>query len=110
MPRSVAGWLRKFAAALAKGDLDAAGRLFGEECYWRDLISFTWNIRTCEGRAEIHAMLAATLAQTQPRAFNVLSRANKNEAWFSFETAVGRGTGHLRLKGGKGWTLLTTLQ
>ena len=31
------------------------------------------------------------------------------EAWIAFETAVGRGRGHLRLRDGKAWTLLTTL-
>ena len=31
------------------------------------------------------------------------------EAWIAFETEVGRGSGHLRLKEGKAWTLLTTL-
>lgn len=30
-------------------------------------------------------------------------------AWFSFETAVGRGKGHLRLKDGRCWTFFTTL-
>ena len=31
------------------------------------------------------------------------------EAWIEFETEVGRGHGHLRLRDGKAWTLLTTL-
>jgi putative flavoprotein involved in K+ transport len=31
------------------------------------------------------------------------------EAWFTFETKVSRGRGHLRLKGDKAWTLLTTM-
>ncbi len=31
------------------------------------------------------------------------------EAWLEFETEVGRGSGHLRLRDGKAWTLLTTL-
>ena len=31
------------------------------------------------------------------------------EAWIEFETEVGRGQGHLRLKDGEAWTLLTTL-
>ena len=31
------------------------------------------------------------------------------EAWIAFETAAGRGHGHLRLRDGKAWTLLTTL-
>ena len=34
--------------------------LFAADGYWRDLVSFTWNIRTCEGTDEIAAMLAAT--------------------------------------------------
>src|SRR5207302_958167 len=36
--------------------------------------------------------------------------AGVTEAWLTFETGVGRGIGHLRLKGGRCWTLLTTLQ
>src|SRR5262249_56248613 len=32
------------------------------------------------------------------------------EGWFTFETTVGRGKGHVRLMGNKAWTLLTTLQ
>jgi putative flavoprotein involved in K+ transport len=31
------------------------------------------------------------------------------EGWFTFETRVGRGRGHVRLQDGKAWTLLTTL-
>ena len=31
------------------------------------------------------------------------------EAWLEFETEVGRGRGHLRLRDGSAWTLLTTL-
>ena len=31
------------------------------------------------------------------------------EGWFRFETGVARGRGHLRLKDGKAWTLLTTM-
>ena len=31
------------------------------------------------------------------------------DAWFTFETKVSRGRGHLRLKGDKAWTLLTTM-
>ena len=105
----VSRWLEAFAGALARNDIDAAAELFEADCYWRDLVAFTWNIRTCEGRDEIKAMLAATLAATKPSAFS-LKGFSENEGWFTFETAVGRGIGHLRLNGGKCWTLLTTLQ
>ena len=102
-------WLAGLEASLKNKDLKAAAALFGDECYWRDLVAFTWNIRTCEGRDEIRAMLAATLAAVGPSGF-VLRNYSENEGWFTFETAVGRGIGHLRLRGGKAWTLLTTLQ
>lgn len=110
----VAPWLEKFGKALAASDLAAAAALFGEECYWRDLVAFTWTLKTFEGRDAIKAMLAATLASARPASFQPLALpASSNgvtEAWFGFETAAGRGVGHLRLKDGKAWTLLTTLQ
>jgi putative flavoprotein involved in K+ transport len=106
-------WLDELAAALARGDVDTATALFGDECYWRDLVSFTWNIRTVEGRDGIAAMLAATLPPTRPFSFALKGEAETAgglvEAWFTFETAVARGIGHLRLKDGKGYTFLTTI-
>jgi putative flavoprotein involved in K+ transport len=105
-------WLQKFGTALARGDIDAAAGMFEPGGYWRDLVAFTWNLKTCEGRAEVKAMLAATLSSVKPR--NFLSKTNE---WFTFETAVGRGIGMARFRdkstasGGKHcWTLLTTLQ
>jgi putative flavoprotein involved in K+ transport len=110
----VAPWLEKLGKALATRDLLAAAALFGEECYWRDLVAFTWTLKTFEGRDAIKAMLAATLDHAQPSNFQPLAlpvaQNGVTEAWFGFETAAGRGVGHLRLKDGKCWTLLTTLQ
>jgi putative flavoprotein involved in K+ transport len=103
-------WLAEFAAALGRGDLDAASRLFEPEGFWRDLVAFTWTIKTFEGRAEIKAMLAACLRGTSPSEWKLRSVPSKGECWFTFETAAGRGIGHLRLRDGKAWTLLTTLQ
>ena len=85
-------WLQKFGTALERGDINAAAGLFEPDGFWRDLVAFTWNIKTCEGRAEIKAMLAATLAEVKPRNF-----VAKTDEWFTFETALGRGIGHLRL-------------
>ena len=112
--RDVQRWLEAFGKALARADLEAAAKLFGEECYWRDLVAFTWTIKTFEGQGEIRAMLSATLAGARAAGFAQLGPATEangaTEAWFAFETAAGRGTGHLRLKKGRCWTLLTTLQ
>jgi putative flavoprotein involved in K+ transport len=114
MADPVSRWLEKFAKALAKPDLGAAADLFGDECYWRDLVAFTWTIKTFEGRDGIKAMLAATLAGATPGAFTPLGQPETEngvtDAWFAFETAAGRGTGHLRLRDGRCWTMLTTLQ
>jgi putative flavoprotein involved in K+ transport len=100
-----AAWLQKFGNALERGEIDAAAALFEPDGYWRDLVAFTWNIKTCEGRGEIKAMLAATLAGVKPGSF-----VARGDEWFTFETAVGRGVGHLRLRDKRCWTLLTTLQ
>ena len=108
-----AAWLAGFEAALAKGDAVAATRMFAEECYWRDLVSFTWNILTLEGRASIEAMLKSTLSRVAPSNWRLEGEATEadgvTQAWFTFETAVSHGKGLLRLKDGKAWTLLTTM-
>jgi len=104
-PLAVSDWLDAFGEALAARDIAAVSALFAETCYWRDLLSFTWNIVTFESRAAIADMLTARLADVQPAGFAI----DGDEGWFSFETAVGRGTGHLRLKDGKALTLFTAL-
>ncbi len=112
--KAVEGWLAKLEDALSRGDGEAAAELFGDDCYWRDLVALTWNIKTCEGKAEIAEMLKATLGAAKPGSLKIEGEANEadgiTDAWFTFETAVGRGKGHVRLIDGKGWTLLTSLQ
>ena len=113
-PTQAAGaWLADFTNALEQQDVDAAVALFDADSYWRDQVSFTWNICTQEGPDAIRAMLQARLADTRPGVFAVEGQATETggviDAWFTFETAVARGRGHLRLKAGKAWTLLTTM-
>jgi putative flavoprotein involved in K+ transport len=106
-------WLAKFGKLLTNADISSAAQMFQEECYWRDLVSFTWNIKTMEGREAISAMLTSTLSSTNPTRWSIVDQASEAdgvvEAWFTFETAASRGTGHLRLKDDKCWTLLTTM-
>jgi putative flavoprotein involved in K+ transport len=106
-------WFTDFESALKARDVNSALALFGPECYWRDLVSFTWNICTQESAAAIGAMLNERLAEVDPRHFAVEGLPTEADgvidAWFTFETAVARGRGHLRLKEGKAWTLLTTM-
>jgi putative flavoprotein involved in K+ transport len=108
------GWLKSFEAALQSNNTASVTALFDDDCYWRDMLSFTWNIKTQEGKPAIAEMLAATLGHVRPHTFTLdgdaTGDAAMTEAWITFETSVARGYGHLRLKEGKGWTLLTTMR
>ncbi|APE16892.1 flavin-containing monooxygenase [Mycolicibacterium pallens] len=107
-------WLADFEAALAARDIDRAVGKFAVDSFWRDLVSFTWNIKTVEGRDQIADMLGARLDGTDPSGFRTRETPTADgevtSAFIEFDTAVGRGTGHLRLKGDQAWTLLTALQ
>ena len=98
-------WLADFESALKRSDIEAATVLFADECYWRDLVAFTWNIVTLESRSAISDMLKTRLSDVKPDSFKFAGRPG----WFTFETSQGRGTGHVRLKDGKAWTFFTAL-
>jgi putative flavoprotein involved in K+ transport len=106
-------WLGAFETALADRDAAAAAALFATDSYWRDLVVFTWNLKTVEGREGVADLVEHTAGQTGAHGFHVTEPAAEadgvTEAWIAFETELGRGSGHLRLKEGKAWTLLTTL-
>jgi putative flavoprotein involved in K+ transport len=110
----VSSWLADFGTAVSRGEFAKATSMFGDDSYWRDLVSFTWNLKTAEGPQQIQAMLEATMPGAKPSNFAIQGEGSEaggvTEGWFTFETATGRGRGHLRLIGGKAWTLLTTLQ
>ena len=125
-PAIAADWLARFAAALGAGDASAAAELFAPDGMWRDVLAFTWTIRTYYGRGEIEAMLRDTLARTKPSNFVIppqrtpprwVSRAGTDciECIVEFDTAFGRGNAVLRLAPGRdgrmlAWTLNTNLQ
>ena len=111
--QQVSEWLSNFGTALDRADFDAAVNMFEEDGYWRDLVSLTWNIKTLEGRENIKAMLEATVPEAKPGQWRIEGDATSENgvisSWFTFETAVSRGKGQIRLKDGKCWTLLTTM-
>jgi putative flavoprotein involved in K+ transport len=106
-------WLEQFSGALSAGESGRAATLFASESFWRDHLAFTWNITTLEGRHAIATMLESVLGHVAPSAFELSEAGQQGEitvAWFDFETATGRAVGHLRLRNGKAWTLLTCLR
>ncbi len=120
----VAIWLADFEAALCAGDSADLASLFAEECHWRDLLAFTWNITPHQGIAAIVDRLVKAQPTVQARNFEVaknrtapreVKRAGVDviEAIFEFETAVGRGHGVVRLLAAhpdKAWVLMTSLE
>jgi putative flavoprotein involved in K+ transport len=110
----VDAWLADFEAAMAVRDIDRVVQKFAVDSFWRDLVAFTWNIKTVEGRDGVADMLTARLSDTDPSGFRTREAPTEDDgitsAFIEFETAAGRGVGHLRLKGDQAWTLLTALQ
>ncbi len=120
-------WLTHFERALAAPDDGALSALFHPDSFWRDVLALSWNLQTLNGAAAILEELKVRAKATVPSGFRIdpdrvpprrLTRAGTStiEAIFKFETALGRGSGILRLipdtgEGNrlKAWTLLTAL-
>ena len=124
---TVTAWLKDFESALSHGNINAAAALFSADGHWRDLVAFTWHIRTFSGRDAIRAALDERALNVRAHNFQVakgrippriVNRAGIEtiEALIVFETATGRGSGVLRLvpthedaKKQTAWVLLTAL-
>jgi len=117
-------WLSAFSAALASRDRTRIASLFADECYWRDILAFTWDLHTTTGAEAIVERLVPTLSKVAPKALQLakgrtpprsVTRAGTAciEAIFTFETVVGPCNGVVRLvsEGAeqRAWTLMTSL-
>lgn len=120
-------WLLAFEAALTSRDEAQIGALFHEDCHWRDILAFTWDLSALQGWENIAASLATAQSQTAASQFHLppnrkpprqVRRVGRDcvEAIFEFTTAVGRGAGLVRLSPAdnnsgemKAWHLSTTL-
>jgi putative flavoprotein involved in K+ transport len=117
-------WLGDFAAALASRDESRLAALFADECHWRDILAFTWDLHTTTGAGPIAKRLASTLSKVTPRDLQLapgrtppraVTRAGTPaiEAIFTFQTEVGPCNGVVRLVStgskARAWTLMTSL-
>ena len=119
-------WLLAFEAALTSQDPVQIGDLLHEECHWRDILAFTWDLSALRGRDTIATLLSTAQAKTIASQFHLppnrkpprqVRRVGRDciEAIFEFTTAVGRGAGLVRLSPThddgkmKAWHLSTTL-
>jgi cation diffusion facilitator CzcD-associated flavoprotein CzcO len=118
-------WLARFEAALGAHNVARLQSLFHSDSHWRDVLAFTWRIRTVSGAQALVAELLDTAAHARASGFGVdpgrtpprhVTRAGTKciEALFRFETATGVGNGVVRLLQDhsgepQAWTLLTAL-
>ena len=111
--KTIQNWLNDFEQNLNSGEPALVTEMFLKDAFWRDLVSFTWNLKTVEGQEHIKDLVAHTVAHISPKNWQLDGEATESEGviegWFHFETKLGRGKGLVRLKDGKCWTLLTTL-
>ncbi|MGQ4601330.1 NAD(P)-binding domain-containing protein, partial [Nocardia sp. R6R-6] len=125
-PAAVASdWLEALQLALVSGTPDQIAGLFTSTGWWRDLLSFTWDLRTFHGRDALAGAVSLWPAVREltgfrlpadgvPKAGNDDSGRATIESFIEFESPVAVGHGVVRLVHEDGswraWTLLTAVQ
>lgn len=106
-------WTEQLQTALEAGDVDATLEQFADDCFWRDLISMTWNLHTAEGKDAVGAMLREVGQGAWPRSIEVTGADEADGVTtldFTFENDTFNGKGIARLRDGRCWTFLTSAQ
>lgn len=62
-------WLRAVEAALARQDRGGLGDLLRDDCHWRDLAAFTWDVFQTSGVGSVAGELLARAAEVRPTGF-----------------------------------------
>ena len=116
-------WLHSFELALSSGTEAGLREVLWKDVHWRDLMAFTWTITPHDTLETVIHDLVSCQAQVKARNFALSEdrtaprRVMRHdltsiEAFFSFETNVGRCTGLVRLVADhpqKAWVLATSL-
>ena len=116
-------WLTSFESALSSGTEAALQEVLWKDVHWRDLMAFTWTITPHDTlEAVIHDFITCqrqvnarnfSLSEDRTAPRRVMRHGLASiEAFFSFETKVGRCTGIVRLVADhpeKAWVLATSL-
>lgn len=121
-------YITKLEAILSSNDVSALPSVMHADSWWRDMLTFSWDMRTIHGLDNISNYFTANLAPTAPYNLRLretgkfapgISSPIKGLEWlesmFDFETKVGRGSGMIRLVQGsdgvwKGYMMYTALQ
>ncbi|MFA7554859.1 MAG: NAD(P)/FAD-dependent oxidoreductase [Spongiibacteraceae bacterium] len=121
-------WMSSFGSALQNRDMDSLLNDFDVDCYWKDLLSFTWSYPVFRGKDAIRQGLTDALSIVQASNVRLAEgrqaprygrRAGKSvvEGYFDFDTKLGKGAGFVRLmvddenlSNPRVWSILTSLQ
>ncbi|MGK2909484.1 MAG: flavin-containing monooxygenase [Sphingobium sp.] len=99
-------WLKRLEATLSSGDIDGVADLLKPDGYWRDLLTLDWRFTTLHGAEDICAWLSEKFSQHRAYNFRVEGQpyvsalgplAQTLEFFFTFETEIALGRGHIRL-------------
>jgi hypothetical protein len=101
-------WLERFANYVQADDVEGILNQLVEDAFWRDMLAFTWDLRTFYSRDRIKQLLIDRLAITKPSKLQLdaeksvaLERPYPDIVWvqafFTFSTVVGTGSGIFRL-------------
>ena len=111
--KAVEQWIEQFNASFANLtniDLDS---LFQKDFFWRDILCISWNLNTFEIQQEVLGALKQNKVALPLRIegyYDVKRTGGLVECFLDMRSKIGRGKGYVRLKNGKAWTLLTTLE
>lgn len=109
-PAIATTWLTAFADALVHANVDAVASLVHEHGWFRDMLTFTWDMRSLSGHARIKSYLENTLAKAQISKVQLDTRPSFTpavvkggpgpelvELAFTFETPKAHGHGLVKL-------------
>ncbi len=102
-------WLQRFSDAIVSTDRSRIARLFTRDAFWRDYLPFGWTLQTVEGREAIAEFGASSGASSGFRNVVIEGASTDSEGLFRFETAEGKGRGHVRTSNDLCETLFTQL-
>ncbi len=102
-------WLQRFSDAIISTDRSRIARLFTRDALWRDYLPFGWTLQTVEGREAIAEFGASSGASPGFRNAVFEGASTDSEGLFHFDTAEGKGRGHVRTSNDLCKTLFTQL-
>ena len=99
-------WLSTFSQALKAQEYDRVARMMRADCYWRDLLTFSWEFKTLQGTDQVRSWLSksfepagasAFLLEGEPTLGSFGEHGQTLEFFFRFETKIAFCRGYVRL-------------